>query len=126
MTKTTITGRAAIEYARERGLALSKYSDPTEGAREGLTVDEAELIAAEDPGLIHITPRKFRISNRVSGHDFGIYEASSREEALEVMVRDAGYDSAEEMGKVGDGAPNPWDEERKLNDDLEIVEIPLA
>ena len=51
---TTLTGYEAIEYARANGLALSKYSDPTEGYRTGLSLDEAEDVAREDPGLIHV------------------------------------------------------------------------
>lgn len=51
----TITGFAAIEYAEEHGLTLGKYTDPTEEAREGLSVDEAREIADEDPSLIYVT-----------------------------------------------------------------------
>jgi hypothetical protein len=50
----TITGHDAIEYAEQRGLPLSKYTDPTEGARDGLTVGEALEVAAEDPSLIYV------------------------------------------------------------------------
>lgn len=55
-----ITGQDAIEYAREHGLTLNKYADPTEDARQGLTADEAEEIAREDPSLIYIAapPRR--------------------------------------------------------------------
>jgi hypothetical protein len=35
-------------------MTLSKYSDPVEGARKGLSPDEAEDIAAEDPSLIYV------------------------------------------------------------------------
>ena len=51
----TLTGRAAIEYAREHDLALNKYADPIEGGREGLTVDEAEEIGREDLSLIYLS-----------------------------------------------------------------------
>ena len=50
----TLTGFDAIDYAEAHGLTLSKYGDPTEGARDGLTVDEAREVAAEDPGLIYL------------------------------------------------------------------------
>jgi hypothetical protein len=50
----TLSGYEAIEYAERHGLPLSKYNDPTEDAREGLTVAEARKVAAEDPGLIYI------------------------------------------------------------------------
>lgn len=49
-----ITGIEAIEYAEENGLTLSKYNDPTEGAKDGVAVQEARKIAAEDPGLIYL------------------------------------------------------------------------
>jgi hypothetical protein len=46
-------GHTAIEAARnDSGIVLNKYEDPTEGAREKLTVWEAEAVASEDPGLI--------------------------------------------------------------------------
>ena len=46
------TGIEAIEYARVNDLTLNKYADPTEDARSGLTPEEAEDVAAEDPSLI--------------------------------------------------------------------------
>ena len=49
-----ITGHEAIERAREdESVSLHKYSDPTEGQRFYLMLDEAEEIAEEDPGLIY-------------------------------------------------------------------------
>lgn len=52
----TLTGREAIEAHRAspESTRLDKYTDPTEGAREGLTIAEAEAIAAEDPALIYL------------------------------------------------------------------------
>lgn len=47
-----LTGAAAIEYAMLSGVSLHKYADPTEDAREGLTVEEATEIASLDAGLI--------------------------------------------------------------------------
>lgn len=52
LTWTTLTGHDAIAYAAEHGLTLRKHADPTEGAREGLSVEEAREIAAEDPSLV--------------------------------------------------------------------------
>jgi len=49
-----LTGREAIDYARKHGLTLCKYADPAEGCREGLTLDEAEAVAREDPGLVYV------------------------------------------------------------------------
>lgn len=54
MTTTTLTGHDAIEYAERHGLTLSKYNDPTELARDELSLDEAREIAAEDPSLIYL------------------------------------------------------------------------
>lgn len=51
---TTLTGHEAIEHATKHGLTLSKYADPVDDARNGLTVEEAEEIADEDPSLIWI------------------------------------------------------------------------
>lgn len=49
-----LTGMAAIEYAERNGLTLSKYTDPTEEARDGVSVAEAREIAREDAGLVWI------------------------------------------------------------------------
>lgn len=53
-TMVRLTGVAAIEAAESMGLLLGKYADPTEGAREGLTVSEAREVAAEDSGLVYL------------------------------------------------------------------------
>lgn len=53
-----LTGYAAIEYAEANGMTLTKYNDPTEDHREGLTPDEARVIANEDPSLIYIEVSK--------------------------------------------------------------------
>ena len=49
-----LTGAEAIEHAEAHNLTLSKYTDPTEEARDGLTPDEAREIAMEDPELIYV------------------------------------------------------------------------
>jgi len=49
-----LSGHEAIEYAEANDLPLSKYADPTEDAREGLTTEEAREIAREDPSLIFV------------------------------------------------------------------------
>ena len=54
-TNGTLTGRDAIRFAEEHGLRLRKYSDPTEGARDDLTIEEAEDVAREDAGLIWVS-----------------------------------------------------------------------
>ena len=61
-SKMRLKGRAAVKYAEKYGLTLNKYADPTEGARSGLSVWEAEQILREDPRLIWVT----RVSGRKS------------------------------------------------------------
>ncbi len=60
MSKTTTIiakGFAAIEAAEAgQPVRLCKYADPTEGARESLSADDARTIAAEDPSLIYGVP----------------------------------------------------------------------
>lgn len=51
---TILHGREAIDYAEREGLTLHKHADPTEDARDGLTIDEAEGVAAIDPALVWI------------------------------------------------------------------------
>lgn len=58
MENITLTGTDAIEYAEANGMTLSKYNDPIEDAKEGLTPDEARKVAQEDPSLIYLTLRK--------------------------------------------------------------------
>jgi len=49
-----LTGQEAIEEARRTGRTLSQYTTPIEEARDGLSVEEAEEIAAVDPSLIYL------------------------------------------------------------------------
>jgi len=49
----TLEGYDAIERAeRDDAVTIAKRSDPTEGHRSGLSVDEAREVAFYDPGLI--------------------------------------------------------------------------
>jgi hypothetical protein len=52
--RTLLLGYDAIAYAEQHGVRVCKYADPTEGAREDLTPDEARAIAAQDPSLIYL------------------------------------------------------------------------
>ena len=55
MTSTIrLEDHAAIDHAAAHGLTLCKYADPREGARVGLTVDEAREVASEDAALIYL------------------------------------------------------------------------
>lgn len=49
-----LTGLEAIAYARQHGVTLSKRADPLEAERDGLSPEEADRIAAEDPGLVYV------------------------------------------------------------------------
>ena len=100
MTETTIlTGRDAITHAAAHGLTLSKYADPTEGARTGLSIAEAEEVALEDPSLIWVRGGRpsWRVQPVETGADWmeaqpclpGV-RVSSRTAAVQAC-RDAGY-----------------------------------
>jgi hypothetical protein len=43
---------------------------------------------------------RFIIHNTISGHCFGLYDAESKENALDVLARDAGYDDYADMNSV--------------------------
>ncbi len=47
--------RDAIVHAQANGWKVNKFNDPTEDARDGLTADEAEVIANEDSHLIWLS-----------------------------------------------------------------------
>jgi len=49
-----LKGFDAISYAEQQGLQLSKLPGPTNEAREGLTIAEAEAVATEDEDLIFL------------------------------------------------------------------------
>lgn len=49
-----LTGFSAIEFAEKQGLRLSQFPDAINESREGLTVAEAEAVAAEDEQLIYL------------------------------------------------------------------------
>lgn len=83
------TRHDAIDYARQNPDAvICKYADPTEGAREGLTIAEAEQILREDPSLIYV----------VDGLSFAISTDSSTEE-----IKAASADDAARKYAAGEG-----------------------
>jgi hypothetical protein len=47
-----LTGFTAIEYAEKAGRTLNKAPDDIDAGRHGLSVAEAEAIAADEPELI--------------------------------------------------------------------------
>ena len=53
-----MTGHEAIELAEtDTTVQLNKYNDPTEVAREDISIDDARGVAKEDPGLIFAVRR---------------------------------------------------------------------
>ncbi len=75
MSNYTITGSDAIAYAEAKGITLSKYADPTEDGRDGLSVDEAREIAAADPSLVYLTLAGWTDGDGTGhdGYDAGAY-----------------------------------------------------
>ena len=47
-----LTGFQAIAFAEKESLTLNKHPDSTQGPRVGLSIGEAEAIAADQPELI--------------------------------------------------------------------------
>lgn len=54
MTTVILKGDEAIHYAVVHDMTLNKYATESEDAREGLSVEEANRIADENPGLIWV------------------------------------------------------------------------
>jgi hypothetical protein len=68
------TGSEAILIAEVNKLTLSKYADPTEDGREGLSINEARDVAREDPSLIYLDmpdmkKTKHRPTKRIAHND---------------------------------------------------------
>lgn len=53
---TRVVGFEAIELAERKGWTLCKRAEPPpgEGARDGLTPEEARAVARRDPSLIYV------------------------------------------------------------------------
>lgn len=78
----TLKGHEAIDYAEANSLTLRKYADPTEEAREGITVEQARKVAQEDPSLIWLDVVPTRVVCRADADnwnadsmDFADYDA---------------------------------------------------
>lgn len=52
MERKVLTGHDAIEFVRQFGGTLNKYTDPTEEALFGIDLGYAEEVACEDPSLV--------------------------------------------------------------------------
>jgi len=88
----TLTGHDAIEMAERLGLGLSKYADPVEDARTGLTPDEAREVAAEDPGLIYLADIPPHLVGARLGRDIAatVAESTSLGELAEIDYAELG------------------------------------
>jgi len=51
---TRLTGIAAIEFAKRNGTTLSVLATASDPARDDVSVDEAERIAAATPERVHV------------------------------------------------------------------------
>ena len=131
---TTITGLDAINHAAEHGLTLSKYSDPVEDAREGLTVDEAREVATEDASLIYLQVATHVVVEHMSAawreshrgnRNWGVYPSNgavrvlmTREDAEELVEADSDeYDRILRDATVSDMTRYP----RETLETLEVV-----
>ncbi len=54
MSTVILKGDEAIHYAAVHEMTLNKYASDSERERGGLSVEEANKIAEEDPGLIWV------------------------------------------------------------------------
>lgn len=63
-----ITGSEAISYARAKGVTINKFEDPTAPARYGLSIEEAEEVAREDPGLVYLEFLGWNSDDDVNGY----------------------------------------------------------
>lgn len=118
-----LEGRQAIEAARRSGKTLNKYADPTEGARSGLSVREAEEIAREDPSLIWI-----EMSSMSTGASRAFQGAPMIPDLMARMGIVDGATVADKMAKfaayaMGDASP---EELKAMADDLDKAEDPAA
>lgn len=69
----TLYGYDAIAYAEAHDMTLAKTADPTEGAREGVSVGEARQIATQDSSLLSLS---------LPWHTVRLHIVGLREEAI--------------------------------------------
>jgi hypothetical protein len=84
----TLHGHDAITYAEAHDMTLAKASDPIEGAREGVSVDEAREIAKADAGLLSLD---------LPWHTVRQHIEALREEAGEAGDKDCGEDCGDAL-----------------------------
>lgn len=99
-----LTGRQAIEYAEQTGAMLCSYTDPTAEGREGISVDEAREIAAEDPGLVYCDRGAITYCWRTDAAS-GTITAVDEDAAVDALVAYGEWSSdAREAREIADGA----------------------
>ena len=54
MSTVILKGDEAIHYAAVHEMTLNRYASDSGGEQDGLSVEEANKIAEEDPGLIWV------------------------------------------------------------------------
>lgn len=102
MTATRLSGLDAIAYAEARCLKLAKYEDPTEGAREGLTVEEARAVAREDASLVYLDVGD-GVATLVGREDWdGTPDTSSPQDGLRMWLRSGKFGVAELVSDDGE------------------------
>lgn len=91
MIEKQATGHNAIELAeRDASIMLCTYTDPTEEARDGITLEQARIIAAEDPGLIYAVSRD-QVKNHICLQSFRLGIVSALDKVDPDRARE--YDS---------------------------------
>jgi hypothetical protein len=105
-----VTGMQAIEMAERDGLTLNKYADPTEGARDGLSIEEAREIAKEDPELIYLDRPEIKINVLRDGGEWfaarwidGVYDGCDSLEIDDDASTDDALTAAEHIPLSVDG-----------------------
>jgi hypothetical protein len=108
-----LIGYEAIDFKRSNSDAvLCKYADPTEGAREDISVEEAEDVVDEDPSLIYVRPEIRIISGEGEIGTVERYSGKRSERAIKLRLsrercngdrwaRAVQYSHENEHGKVG-------------------------
>lgn len=100
-----IHGTTAIDYAEAKGLTLSKYTDPTEEARTGLTVDEAREVAREDPSLIWLDTAEFTDARRFARrYDAAVEMLAALSDEETVKAVDQDWDNGQAIARFADGS----------------------
>lgn len=98
-THNILEGFAAIEYAEDHDLTLSKYNDPTEDAREGLTPDEARAVAREDPKLIWLDMQA-ALATMMARHPKSVIIRGDQHQTTDFWYRGSGVNFTQRFATV--------------------------